>query len=272
LQLQESSNSDKLRYVGIKLMLDGSVQDLTAYMNWPGYYKVTNDLQGPLMTEDQVVEWLTPIQAAGIRVAAHCNGDRAVDVFLDAVEIASRTSPVGDLRHTVEHSQMTTPSQYERIAKLGLTANLFANHLWYYGDQHYDILVGPQRAEQLEAARTALDAGVTISFHTDASVTPLGSLHSMWCAVNRLTPSGRTLGEGEKISAEEALWAVTMGSAYLLGLDGEMGSIVPGKLADFTILEESPLAVEPGKIKDIAVWGTVVGGVKYPSARTTAAA
>lgn len=271
LQMRESHQTDMLRLIGIKLMLDGSIQDLTAFMNWPGYYHATNDLQGPLMTEDEVVEWLTPIQAAGIQVAAHTNGDRAVDVFLNAVERAARTSPVGDLRHTLEHSQLTTPAQYEKIAKLGLCANIFANHIWYYGDQHYEILLGPQRAEQIEAARSALDAGVPISLHTDASVTPLGSLHLMWCAVNRVTPKGRILGEGEKITPEEALWAVTMGSAYLLGLDAEMGSIAPGKLADFTILEENPLEVDPAKIKDIVVWGTVVGGIKHPSARTTAA-
>ena len=271
LQMKQTAETDKLRLVGIKLMLDGSIQDLTAYLNWPGYYQATNDLQGPLMTEDEVVEWLTPIQAAGVRVAAHCNGDRTVDVFLNAVERASRTSPVGDLRHTVEHSQMSTAAQYERMAEFGLTANLFANHLWYYGDQHYEITVGPERAEQMEAARTALDAGVTISFHTDASVTPLGCLHSMWCAVNRVTPKGRILGEHEKVSAAEALHAVTLGSAYLLGLDAEMGSIETGKLADFTVLEQNPLDVDPATLKDIPVWGTVVGGVKYPSARTAAA-
>jgi predicted amidohydrolase YtcJ len=165
---------------------------------------------------------------------------------------------------------MTTPDQYKRMANLGVCANIFANHLWYYGDQHYEITVGPERAAGLEACATALAAGVPFSLHTDAGVTPLGSLHSMWCAVNRVTPKGRVLGEAEKISAADALHAVTLGSAYLLGLDSEMGSIQPGKLADFTILEESPLDVDPMAIRDIAVWGTVLAGVKQPGAGASA--
>ena len=143
---------------------------------------------------------------------------------------------------------------------MGVCANIFTNHLWYYGDQHYEITVGPERAEGMEACATALAAGVPFSLHTDAGVTPLGCLHTMWCAVNRVTPKGRVLGEAEKISAADALHAVTLGSAYLLGLDEEMGSIQPGKWADFTVLEESPLDVDPMAIRDITVWGTVLGG------------
>jgi predicted amidohydrolase YtcJ len=85
----------------------------------------------------------------------------------------------------------------------------------------------------------------------------------MWCVVNRVTPSGRVLGEYERISAYDALYAVTVDAAYQLHLDHEIGSIEAGKLADFTVLEESPLEVDPMKIKDIGIWGTVVGGTKY---------
>jgi len=92
----------------------------------------------------------------------------------------------------------------------------------------------------------------------------------MWCAVNRVTPKGRVLGEAEKIIAEDALRAVTLGSAYLLELDEDMGSIQTGKWADFTILEESPLDVDPMAIKDIKVWGTVLAGVRQPGAGAAA--
>jgi predicted amidohydrolase YtcJ len=86
----------------------------------------------------------------------------------------------------------------------------------------------------------------------------------MWCAVNRVTPKGRVLGESRRISAEDALRAVTLGSAYLLGLDSELGSIETGKWADFTVLAENPLTVDPTHIRDIQVWGTVLAGVKQP--------
>ena len=264
--LRQSDETDMLRFPGVKLMFDGSVQDFTSYMRWPGYYKGPNNLPSLLLTEDEAVTWITPLQAAGIPVSAHCNGDGAVDLFLNAVQTVSTKAPAPGIRHICQHSQMTNPAQYARMAELGMCANLFANHLWYYGDQHYEITVGPERAAGLEACATALAAGVPFSLHTDAGVTPLGCLHSMWCAVNRVTPKGRILGENEKISAADALHAVTLGSAHLLGLDEEMGSIQPGKWADFAVLEESPLDVEPMAIRDITVWGTVLAGVKQPGA------
>jgi predicted amidohydrolase YtcJ len=135
-----------------------------------------------------------------------------------------------------------------------MCANLFVNHMWYSADQHYEFTVGPERAKR---------EGVPYSFHSDANITPLGHMHTMWCAVNRLTPKGRVLGETERISAYDALYAATVGAAYQLHMDHEIGTIECGKFADFAVLDESPLDVDPMKIKDIPVWGTVVGGVKY---------
>jgi predicted amidohydrolase YtcJ len=87
----------------------------------------------------------------------------------------------------------------------------------------------------------------------------------MWCAVNRVTPKGRVVGEAEKISAYDALYACTVDAAYQLHMDHEIGTLEVGKWADFAVLEESPLDVEPMAIKDIEVWGTVVGGKKFPA-------
>jgi predicted amidohydrolase YtcJ len=117
----------------------------------------------------------------------------------------------------------------------------------------------------MEACATAEREGVPFSIHSDASVTPLGHLHTMWCAVNRVTPSGRVLGEAERISPESALRAVTLGAAFQLHLDHEMGSIECGKAADFTVLADDPLAVDPMAIRDIEVHGTVVAGTPFPT-------
>jgi predicted amidohydrolase YtcJ len=262
----QTDQTDMLHFPGVKLMFDGSVQDFTSFIRWPGYYKGPNDLPSLLMTEEEAVTWITPLQAAGIPVSAHCNGDGAIDLFLNAAETVAAKAPAPDIRHVCEHTQMASPAQYARMAKLGIGANIFANHLWYYGDQHYEITLGPVRAQGMEACGTALAHGVPFSLHTDAGVTPLGCLHSIWCAVNRVTPKGRVLGEHERISAADALRSVTLGSAYLLGLDAEMGSIQPGKWADFAVVEASPLDVEPMAIRDIKVWGTVLAGVKQPGA------
>lgn len=268
--LQATASSAKLRFPGVKFVIDGSIQGWTAVMNWSGYY--TGEDQGILLTvPEQFVDWLRPFHQAGINIHTHCNGDATIDLLLDAVEQLIIEHPWLDHRHTIQHSQLTTSAQFRRMAKLGLCANIFANHLWYWGDQHYELTVGPERANRMEACATALREGVSFSLHSDANVTPLGHLHTMWCAVNRVTPRGRVLGEFEKISAYDALHAVTLGAAYQMHLDAELGSIECGKWADFTVLDESPLDVEPMAIRDVPVWGTVIGGVPYEAPRPSAA-
>lgn len=259
-------DTDKVRSPGVKLVLDGSIQGFTAAMTWPGYYR--GDDHGQLLfAPEQVRDMVLAFHRRRVNLHVHCNGGRTIDMTLDAVEDALCETAWLDHRHTIQHCQLTTPAQFRRMSKLGMCANIFANHLWYWGDQHYEITVGPERAEQMEPAASASRAGVSYSLHTDASVTPLGSLHSMWCAVNRETPSGRVLGEGERISPAEALAAVTLGSAYQTHLDSELGSIECGKWADFSVLEADPLEVNPGEIRDVPVWGTVLAGVPRPSAR-----
>jgi predicted amidohydrolase YtcJ len=138
--------------------------------------------------------------------------------------------------------------------------NLFANHTFYWGDAHYEQTVGPERAERMNACATAIATGVPFAIHSDAPVTPLGPLFTAWCAVNRRTAGGRLLGERQCIDIGDALRAVTLGAAYTLKLDSEIGSIETGKRADFAVLEADPLAAAPESLKDIGIWGVVAGG------------
>jgi predicted amidohydrolase YtcJ len=138
--------------------------------------------------------------------------------------------------------------------------NLFANHIWYFGDQHVAQTIGAVRAARMNACRSALDTGVRLAIHSDAPVTPLGPLFTAWCAANRLTMSGKVLGAAQCISVQEALRLITLGAAYTLGLDGEVGSIEAGKRADFAVLGDDPLGIAAEKLKDVPVRGTVTGG------------
>ena len=147
-----------------------------------------------------------------------------------------------------------------------MCVNLFANHHFYWGDEHYRLTVGPERALRMNACRTALDTGVPMAIHSDAPVTPLGPLFTAWCAVNRITASGRVQGDGEKITVAEALRAITIGAAYTLHMDDEVGSIEVGKRADFAVLEADPTEVDPMTLKDVPVWGSVVGGRVFSAA------
>jgi predicted amidohydrolase YtcJ len=125
--------------------------------------------------------------------------------------------------------------------------------------------MGPDKARRMDAAATGLASGVNLAIHSDSPVTPLAPLFTAWCAVNRLTSSGRVLGPDERIEVEEALRLITLGAAYTLKLDHLIGSIEVGKWADFAVLEEDPTSVAPERLKDIGVWGTLLGGRPIPA-------
>jgi len=146
---------------------------------------------------------------------------------------------------------------------MGICTNIFANHIWYFGDQHAALTIGNDRAERMNAVRAALDAGVNVAIHSDAPVTPMGPLFTAWCAVTRQTMSGRVLGAQQCISVDEALHAITLGAAYTLKLDRDIGSIETGKIADFTILAQDPTEGDGNALKDIEVKGTVSSGVVH---------
>ena len=259
---------DRLRYGLVKLVLDGSIQGFTARMKWPGYYNGHENGLWYLEPEEELPRIIGAYHRAGLQVHVHTNGDEATEAAIDAIETVLREHPASDARFTLQHCQMAHDAHFRRMARLGICANLFANHLYYWGDQHRALTMGPERAERVDAAGTARRLGVPFSIHSDAPVTHLAPLFTAWCAANRVTASGRVLGEAERLAVPDALHAITLGAAFTLKLDTEIGSIETGKRADFAILEDDPLGVEPAALKDIAVWGTVVGGRVFPVEET----
>ncbi|MFL2806842.1 MAG: amidohydrolase [Paracoccaceae bacterium] len=257
-KLKEMS-TDLLRLGRIKVVVDGSIQGFTARLKWPGYFN--GSPQGLwYVSPDQLREVIELTLKENIQIHTHTNGDQATELVLDTLENALLKHPSNDHRFTLQHCQLANSSQFRRMKKLGLCVNLFANHLYYWGEEHYGKTVGPERAERMNSCKTALDNNVPLAIHSDAPVTPLGPLFTAWCAVNRQTISGRILGESERISIDQALRAITLGAAYTLKLDSEIGSIEVGKKADFAVLEDDPYDVSPENIKDIKVWGTVQSG------------
>ena len=255
----KARSTENLRLGAVKLMTDGSIQGWTARVKWPGY--VGGQPNGIWnLAPDQIKELCAAMQAAGVQMHIHVNGDEAAEVVIDAIEAAARAHPWPGHRHVLQHCQMMEESQFQRCAELGIAVNLFANHIWYFGDQHAALTLGLERARSMDAVRSAIDAGLIVAIHSDAPVTPMGPLFTAWCAVNRLTMSGQTLGAAQCISVEEALYAITLGAAKTLKLDGEIGSIRPGKRADFAVLGEDPLSVDPAELKDVPVHGTIYGG------------
>jgi predicted amidohydrolase YtcJ len=243
----------------LKWIADGSIQGYTGKLRWPGYCGGV-DHGFLILDEEQLVAQIQPLHDRGYQAAIHTNGDEATEVTLRALERVVTATPRPDHRHRLEHCQLASRDQFRRMAAMGVGVNLFSNHVFYWGDIHRTSTVGPDKARRMNAAATADREGVHFSLHSDAPVTPVGPLFTMWCAVNRVTRSGFVLGEHERISAAQALEAMTLGAAYLLKMDHVIGSIEVGKYADLTVLDADPLEVQPMAIKDISVLGTVLGG------------
>ncbi|WP_176046655.1 amidohydrolase [Burkholderia sp. BCC1644] len=259
-------NTDKLHFGPVKFIVDGSIQGFTARVRWPGYAGgQPNGLW--LIPPAQIVDVFEPFHRAGLQLHVHTNGDEATEVVLDAMTTLLARHPRPDHRHTLQHCQMADAAQLRRIRALGMCVNFFANHLYYWGDAHYSQTIGPDRANRMDAAGSARRLGIPFALHSDAPITPLNPLFTAWCAVQRETASGRVLGVGERLPVDDALHAITLGAAYTLRMDHLVGSIEIGKYADFAVLDDDPSVCAPARLKELAVWGTVLGGRVFRSPR-----
>ena len=155
---------------------------------------------------------------------------------------------------------MASEEQLDRIARLGLCPSFFIKHVYYWGDRHRRLFLGPGRAERIDPLRSAQRRGIRFALHSDCPVTPLDPLFGIWAAVNRITREGDVLGPEQRIDVESALRAYTIDAAYLGHEERAKGTVTPGKLADLTVLEADPTAIDPLDIKDIPVHLTVVNG------------
>ena len=164
-----------------------------------------------------------------------------------------------DLRPVMIHCQTVRNDQLDRMIPLKMIPSIFVGHVYYWGDVHMKNF-GPERGNHISPAKDALDRNLMINFHQDTPITKPNMLHSVWCAVNRLSRQGNLIGEDQKISVYDALKAVTINAAYEYFEENSKGSIKEGKRADLVILDKNPLAVDPMTIKDIKVLETIKDG------------
>jgi hypothetical protein len=204
---------------------------------------------------------------AGYQLHVHVNGDAGLDMVLDQLEANLRRRPRFDHRTVIIHFAVSTPDQVARIKRLGAIVS---------GNSYYPVaLADNYRTNGLDAARAdpmvrmgdVEKAGIPYSFHSDMPMAPGQPLFLMWSGVNRVTNDGNLRGPEQRVSRLGALKAVTLDAAYSLQLEKDVGNIVPGKLANFTILAENPVTSDPMRIKDIGVWGTVNEGRVLPVPR-----
>jgi predicted amidohydrolase YtcJ len=201
---------------------------------------------------------------AGYQIHVHVTGDAGVDMLLDNVEANMRRNPRYDHRTVLVHFAVSQKDQIDRMERLGVIVSGNPYYVTMLADKYSEEGLGPERADNMVRIGDVERAGISYSYHSDMPMAPSQPLFLMDCAVNRTTVSGRVAGEDQRSSREGALKAITLEAAYSLGLEDEVGSIVPGKLANFTILSDNPVTVPAGEIKDIEVWGTVHEGRKLP--------
>lgn len=251
---------NRLRIGGYKIFLDGSPQGRTAWLSQP-YEHAEDGYRGYPIYEDQEVERFARIAyEEELQLLTHCNGDAAAEQLIQSIEqVQAKLKPTADLRPVMIHAQTVRPDQIERMKPIHMIPSFFIAHVYYWGDIHIENL-GMQRASKISPAETAINNDVVYTFHQDSPVVPPDMLHTVWCAVNRITKQGVLLGEEERITPYEALKAVTIHAAYQYVEEDVKGSIKEGKLADLIILDQNPLTIDPMKIKDVRIIETIKEG------------
>ena len=209
-------------------------------------------------TDAELEETVRRVCAQRAQLLAHCNGDAAADQLISVFERENLRCAVAPLRPVMIHAQTLRADQLDRMKPLGMIPSFFAAHLWYWGDAHRKNL--GKRAFRISPLHDAAAREMHFTLHQDTPVLPPNMLETIWCAVNRISREGVSMGEAQRIAPEQALRAVTLDAAYQYFEEREKGSITPGKRADFVLLDGNPLTVAPGDIRSLSVTGTILRG------------
>ncbi len=248
---------DRLRIGAMKFYADGSLIGGTAAFSEP--YGASGEFEGSLYwSEADLRSMIGRAHANGWQVGVHVQGDRAMQIVLDALETAVRASP-REHRHRLEHAGFQTPEQVRRIAELGVVTVNQPRYLFDSGDEFLERL--GDRAHRLIPLRDELDAGVTVVLSSDSDVASYRPMDTIASAVSRRTLGGAPIGADQALTAEEALFAHTIDAARALFLEDRLGSLEPGKLADVVVLDADPSRVPPDDLASVEVRMTFLDGV-----------
>ena len=264
---ESSSNGDDFfKLMGVKFWYDGSPYTGSMFLDEPYELSTVNQNKihipsgysgKALWNKDEIANRIQQYDSAGWQVAVHTQGDRAIRETLDVFE-KSRISK--DSRHRLEHCLLPSKKSIKRMVKLGVSPSFHINHLWYYGEALENHIIGRERTDKILPLKTAENNSLIFSLHSDQPMfesDPLSLLHT---AVNRETRDGKTVGKSNKISVKQGLKSLTINAAWQIKMENKIGSIKPGKYADFVIIDQNPMIVNPLKIKDINVLQTIVNG------------
>jgi predicted amidohydrolase YtcJ len=242
----------------VKLFADGAIFSQLMQMNKPGF---TDGHHGEWLMEPNVLaDGVRVFWDADYQIHVHVNGDAGMDSVLAALSAAQSAKPRFDHRFMMHHVGFHTTAQSRRMAALGAHASVNSYYIHALADGFAVEGLGPERAAQIVRAGSMVRNGISVSFHSDFMMAPLEPLLLAWCAAARVTRSGRKVSPEECLTLDQALRGITIDAAYGLHMDHEIGSIVAGKKADFTVLEDDPFELGIERLKDVRVAGTVFEG------------
>jgi predicted amidohydrolase YtcJ len=246
-----------LRYGAIKIFHGNSLSGQTCWLYEPyahdkNYYGIP-----PARSQDALDRLILKIHEAGLQACVHTNGDREIDMVLDAFEAALAKSPRADHRHRLEHCSVVNEQIVQRIKRLGLVVAP-QSFIYEHGDKMDNF--GAGRWDWMLPGRSLIDAGVPVAGNSDYPVSRAEPLLHLQDMVTRTSAEGKTYGLRQRTTLDQALYVWTMGGAFASFEEGVKGSIEPGKLADFVVLSADPGQVDPLAIKDIPVEMTVIDG------------
>ena len=251
-----SASPGTFQVAGMKIFLDGSPQGGTAWVREP---YAGGGCGTSTMTDGQVLSAFRQALDRDAQLLAHCNGDRAAEQYLTLLAQAEREAGKKLCRPVMIHAQLLGLDQLERVKALGVIPSFFVAHVYHWGEIHVKNF-GLDRAGRISPAGSALAWGIPFTFHQDSPVIPPDMLETIWCACVRRTKTGRVLGAEERIPVEAALRAVTQTAALQYGLERELGTLRPGKRADFVLLSGDPLRTPPEELKKLQVERTIQRG------------
>lgn len=252
------------RIAGAKLTLDGSPQGKTAWLTEP-YYKApegqTADYKGYAQFKDeQVQDYVELAMQKNWQLLTHVNGDAAIDQYLNVMRHAEDKLGMADRRFVAIHAQTAREDQVQAFKDLGIIPSFFPMHTFYWGDWHRDSVLGPERAESISPTGWALARDMIFTSHHDAPVAMPDAMRVIASTVNRVSRSGKVIGPQHRTTVLTAIKAHTLWAAYQYFEEKEKGSIEVGKLADFVVLSQNPLTIDPQNLDQIKVLETIKQG------------
>ena len=250
-------DQDSLHYGAIKLFHGNSLSAQTCWLSKPYAHRPDYFGVPPARSQEALNKLILTVHEAGLQACVHSNGDREIDMLVTAFEHALAQKPRANHRHRIEHCSVVTEDLLRRIKKVGLVV-VPHSYIWEHGDKMENY--GAWRWDWMHAARSMLDLGIPIAGHSDSPVSVADPLLRLQDMITRTSAESKVYGAKQRITAEEALRAWTLGGAYAEFAEDRKGSIETGKLADFAVLSADPTHVKPETIKDIIVEKTFIGG------------